>query len=319
MAQLAIVIMPMPGPYTLLGDLAREAEDAGFSGACMPELTNDGLMCCYLMATATKNIRLITWIVNVYYRQPVLCAAAATMVQEVSGGRLTLGLGVSHRPFMQALGIDMGNARDKLRSFTVAIRKVFNGELNVGIQFRKPKTPIPIYYGSLSLETARLAGELADGVELYMCPVDRMRKLADAARQTAANHGRKPSEIAITFALPTFVDEDLQKAYDAARQNLAFYPALPFYNRQLTKSGFEDEAKAAMAAAQAGDQKAQQAALSNRLLDAVALVGPPSRCIERLAAFREAGAEMPIIVPNTGAQDPAAGFRNVLKVFSKAI
>jgi 5,10-methylenetetrahydromethanopterin reductase len=318
MADLAIVIMPPPGPYTLMGELAREAEDAGFSGACVPELTNDALMCCHLMATATKRIRLITWIVNVYFRHPALCSAAAVMVQEVSGGRLTLGLGVSHRPFMQAMGIEMGNARDKLRSFTVEIRKIFNGELNIGVPFRKPKTPIPIYYGALALETARLAGELADGVELYMCPADRMRKLADAARQTAVNNGRNAADIAVTVGLPTFVDDDLNKAYDAARQQLSFYPALPFYNRQLAKSGFEAEAKAAMDAAQRGDQQAQAAALSNRLVDALALVGPASRCIERLAAFREAGAQMPIIVPGAGT-DPVGNTRRLMKVFSKAI
>ncbi|MGO9060379.1 MAG: LLM class flavin-dependent oxidoreductase [Candidatus Binataceae bacterium] len=318
MADLAIVIMPPPGPFAQMGELAREAEDAGFSGACVPELTNDGLMCCYLMATATKRIRLITWIVNVHFRHPALCAAASVMVQEVSGGRLTLGLGVSHRPFMQAMGIEMGNARDKLRSFTVAIRKIFNGELNIGVPFRKPKTPIPIYYGALALETARLAGELADGVELYMCPADRMRKLADAARQTAASSGRKASDIAVTVGLPTFVDDDLEKAYEAARQQISFYPALPFYNRQLAKSGFEAEAKAAMEAAQRGDQKGQAAALSNRLVDALTLVGPPSRCIERLAAFREAGAQMPIIVPGTGS-DPVGNTRNLIKIFSKAI
>lgn len=318
MSELAIVIMPTPGPYATIGELAREAEDAGFAGACMPELTNDALMCCYLMATATKKIRLITWIVNVYFRQPALCAAAAVMVQEVSGGRLTLGLGVSHRPFMQAMGIEMGNARDRLRSVTVALRKIFGGELNIGVPFRKPKTPIPIYYGALALETAKLAGELADGVELYMCPTDRMRKLADAARQTAVSSGRKASDIAVTVGLPTFVDDNLDKAYDAARHQLSFYPALPFYNRQLAKSGFEAEAKAAMEAAARGDQKGQVAALSNRLLDAVALVGPASRCIERLAAFREAGAEMPIIVPSAAGGDPVAGIRNLIKVFSKA-
>jgi 5,10-methylenetetrahydromethanopterin reductase len=313
--QLAIVIMP--GSHTQIGELARAAEDAGFAGACMPELTNDGLMCCYVMAAATEKIRLITWIVNVYFRHPWLCAAAASMVQDVSGGRLTLGLGVSHRPFMQALGIDMGNARDKLRSVTVALRKIWNGEMSIGVPARKPKTPIPIYYGALALETARLAGEIADGAEFYMCPADRLRKLANAARESAVKHGRKASDISITVGLPTFVDDDLERAYDTARQQIAFYPALPFYNRQLVKSGFETEAKAAMEAAARGDRKAQVAALSNRLVDAVALVGPASRCIERLAAFREAGAEMPIIAP--GGPDTMENTRRLIQVFAKAI
>jgi alkanesulfonate monooxygenase SsuD/methylene tetrahydromethanopterin reductase-like flavin-dependent oxidoreductase (luciferase family) len=316
MAQLAIVLMP--GSHTLMGELAREAEDAGFAGACMPELTNDGLMCCYVMAAATKKIRLITWIVNVYFRHPWLCAAAAAMVQDVSAGRLTLGLGVSHRPFMQSLGIDMGNARDKLRSFTVTLQKILKGEMNIGVPARKPKTPIPIYYGALALETARLAGELADGVEFYMCPPERVRKLAEAARQTAAKNGRKAADIAVTVGIPTFVDDNLEGAYETARQQLAFYPALPFYNRQLAKSGFEAEAKAAMDAAARGDRKAQAAAVSNRLVDAVALVGPPQRCIERLAAFREAGAELPIIAPGA-AQDAVGNTKRIIKIFSKAI
>ena len=319
MAGLGIVIMPMQGPYSQLGDLAREVEEAGFSAVCMPEATNDGLMCCYLMAKATRRIRLITWIVNVYFRQPPLCAAASVMVQEASEGRFTLGLGVSHRPMMEAMAIEMGNAREKLRSYTVAVRKIFNGESGLPFPFRKPKPPIPIYYGALALETARLAGELADGTEFYMCPPERMRQLADAARQSAKSHGRNPADIAITVGLPTFVHDDLQPAYAAARQNLAFYPTLPFYNRQMTRSGFAAEAQAAAEAAKRGDQKAMAAALSDRFIDAVGLMGPPSRCLERLGAYREAGAELPIIAPNPINEDPAANIRQLLKVFAKAV
>ncbi len=315
MAQIAIVIMP--GSHKQIGDLARAAEDAGFAGACMPELTNDGLISCTIMAAATKKIRLITWIVNVYFRHPWLCAAAAAMVQEASEGRLTLGLGVSHRPFMNALGIEMGNARDKLRSVTLELRKIWNGEASIGVPARKPKTRIPIYYGALALETARLAGEIADGAEFYMCPADRLRKLAIAARESAVKNGRKASDIAVTVGLPTFVDDNLERAYDTARQQIAFYPALPFYNRQLAKSGFEAEARAAMEAAARGDQKAQVAAVSNRLVDAVTLAGPASRCIERLAAFREAGAELPILAP--GGPDTMENTRRAIEIFSKVI
>ena len=73
-----------------------------------------------------------------------------------------------------------------------------------------------------------------------------------------------------------------------------------------------------MEAAARGDQKGQVAALSNRLLDAVALVGPPARCIERLGAFREAGAELPIIAPG-GGSDPVGNTKRLMKIFSKAI
>jgi alkanesulfonate monooxygenase SsuD/methylene tetrahydromethanopterin reductase-like flavin-dependent oxidoreductase (luciferase family) len=317
MAGLGIVISPQT-PYPLLGKLAREAEDAGFSGALVPEAANDGLMCCLTMAAATKRIRLVTWIVNIYFRQPSLCAAASLMVQEASDGRFTLGLGVSHRPLMESLGIEMGNAREKLRAYTIAVRKFFNGEMSGLFRFRKPKQPIQIYYGALAKETSQLAGELADGVELYQCSPERMRQLADAARETARNHGRNPNDIAITLGLPTFLHDDLKRAYDAARQSLAFYTALPFYNRQMVRGGFNAEAEAGMAAARRGDREGQIAAISDRFIDSVALVGPLSRCVERLSAYRAAGAELLIIVPNAIGEEPVDNIRRLISAFAKA-
>ncbi|HEY2106703.1 MAG TPA: LLM class flavin-dependent oxidoreductase [Candidatus Binataceae bacterium] len=322
MAELGIVIAPGAEPYSTLGGLAREAEDAGFSGIFVSESNNDAMMCCAEMARATGRIKLITWIVNIHFRVPVTCAAAAAMVQEISGGRFVLGLGVSHRPLLESLGIEMGNGRERLRAYTVEVRRLLRGEpLSPGVELRvsAPTHPVPIYYAALALETARLAGELADGVELYMCPAPRMSQLARAARETASRHGRKPSDVAITMGLPTFLHDDLRRAMSVARRRLAFYGSLPFYNRQMARAGFQAEAQAAMAAAQRGDKNGVEAAMSDGLLDSMALIGPPARCLERLAAFRAAGAELPIIRPNEIDQNPADTIRGAIKVFAQAI
>jgi 5,10-methylenetetrahydromethanopterin reductase len=322
MAELGIVIAPGAEPYSTLGGLAREAEDAGFSGIFVSESNNDAMMCCAEMARATSRIKLVTWIVNIHFRVPITCAAAAAMVQEISGGRFVLGLGVSHRPLLESLGIEMGHGRERLRAYTVELRRLLRGEaLGAGVELRlsAPRHPVPIYYAALALETARLAGELADGVELYMCSAQRMSRLAQAAREAASSHGRKPSDVAITMGLPTFVHDDLERAMSVARRRLAFYGSLPFYNRQMARAGFEAEARAAMAAAQRGDKNAVEAAMSDRLLDSMALIGPTVRCLERLAAFRAAGAELPIIRPNEIDQNPADTIRGAIKVFSQAI
>jgi 5,10-methylenetetrahydromethanopterin reductase len=233
------------GSGTTLGGLAREAEDAGFSGIFVSESNNDAMMCCAEMARATSRIKLVTWIVNIHFRVPITCAAAAAMVQEISGGRFVLGLGVSHRPLLESLGIEMGHGRERLRAYTVELRRLLRGEaLGAGVELRlsAPRHPVPIYYAALALETARLAGELADGVELYMCSAQRMSRLAQAAREAASSHGRKPSDVAITMGLPTFVHDDLERAMSVARRRLAFYGSLPFYNRQMARAGFEAEA-----------------------------------------------------------------------------
>ena len=319
MAKCGFSLSPMSGiPYPEFLQLAREVENAGFSGIFIPEANNDGLMCSYAVAGVTKRVEIGTWIVNIYLREPTLCAAAAEMVQDAADGRFILGLGVSHRPALEARGIDMGNARDRLRRDTKIIRDTLGGETSMfGMKFRQPKKTIPIYYAALALETARLGGEIADGLMLYLCPPERMRKSIDVAYEAAKQHGRKPSDIAATVGLPVFLHDDLKVAYAAAQRGLAFYGALPFYNRLIARSGFEPAANAIMAAAKRNDASAMAAAVTEPMIDSLALVGPESRCFERLEQYRKQGADLPIIVPNAVNEDYSTSVRRIVKSFAK--
>jgi alkanesulfonate monooxygenase SsuD/methylene tetrahydromethanopterin reductase-like flavin-dependent oxidoreductase (luciferase family) len=298
--------------------LARETEDAGFGGVYIPEAVNDALMCSFAVANATKRITIGTWIVNIYLREPALCAIAAEMVQDAAQGRFILGLGVSHRPALEARGIEMGNARDRLRRDAEIIRKAFRGELEMfGVKFPSPSHPIPIYFAALALETSKLGGELADGLMLYMCTPERMRKSIDAANKVARDLKRPPGSLTMTCGLPVFLHDDLKAAYEAARRGLAFYGALPFYNRIISKSGFAEPAARIMEAAKRRDSEAMVAAVTNEIADAVGLVGPASRCIERLAAYREQGADVLILTPNPVNEDYADAVRRTHKAFAK--
>jgi alkanesulfonate monooxygenase SsuD/methylene tetrahydromethanopterin reductase-like flavin-dependent oxidoreductase (luciferase family) len=212
----------------------------------------------------------------------------------------------------------MGNARERLRRDTQTIRKAFSGELQMfGMKLRQPTKPVPIYYAALALETARLGGELADGLMLYLCPPERMRKSIDVAHEAARSHGRKPSDVVATVGLPVFLHNDLKTAYTAAQRGLAFYGALPFYNRLLARSGFESAAAAIMEGAKRHDPAAMASAITDPMIDALALVGPESRCIERLEQYRRAGAELPILVPNAVNEDYTSGVRRILNAFAK--
>jgi alkanesulfonate monooxygenase SsuD/methylene tetrahydromethanopterin reductase-like flavin-dependent oxidoreductase (luciferase family) len=319
MAQCGFSLSPMSGiPHPEFLQLARTVEDAGFSGIFIPEANNDALMCSYAVAGATRRVNIATWIVNIYLREPTLCAAAAEMVQDAANGRFILGLGVSHRPALEARGIDMGNARERLRRDTSIIRATLAGETSMfGMKFREPGEPIPIYYAALALETARLGGELADGLMLYLCPPERMRKSIDVAHTAAEQHGRAPADVVATVGLPVFLHDDLGVAYAAARRGLAFYGALPFYNRLISRSGFESAADAIMAAAKRGDATAMAAAVTEPMIDSLALVGPESRCFERLEQYRKQGADLPIIVPNAVNEDYPASVRRIVKSFAR--
>src|SRR5215469_2893753 len=116
-----VTLRPMAPGHSGFVQLARETEDAGFLGVFIPEALNDALLCSLSVANATKQITIGTWIVNIYLREPGLCAIAAETVQEIAQGRFILGLGVSHRPALEARGIQMGNARERLRHDTEVI------------------------------------------------------------------------------------------------------------------------------------------------------------------------------------------------------
>ena len=313
MARLGIVIANFSGlSFAELQQLAREAESAGFEAVFSPEFMNDALANCQLMAQATSKIKVGTWIANIYLRHPALCAQTAVAIDDASRGRLVLGLGVSHRPIVEGvLQEKMEKPRDFLRTYVNVVRDVTTGKGYPGspVPARAATYKVPIYVAALALGTVELCGELADGTMLYLFPKSRMPKILNALERGAAKAGRKVSEVDITTGLPSCINDDLNTARTAARNNLAFYGGLPFYNKLFHNSGFVQEA-AALAKGDAGG-------VSDRMAEEVSLVGPPSRCREQLAAFREAGVQLPIISPvATGTQTYAQAVRKAIETFA---
>src|SRR6516165_6489339 len=87
--------------------IAREAEEASFDGIFTAEVNSDALATTQLMAEATRQIKVGTWIANIHMRHSYACAKAASLIADATGGRMLLGLGVSHQPVNTALGAQM--------------------------------------------------------------------------------------------------------------------------------------------------------------------------------------------------------------------
>ncbi|MBM4254944.1 MAG: LLM class flavin-dependent oxidoreductase [Deltaproteobacteria bacterium] len=313
MARLGIVIANFSGlSFAELQQLTREAESAGFEAVFSPEFMNDALANCQLMAQATSKVKVGTWIANIYLRHPALCAQTAVAIDDASRGRLILGLGVSHRPIVEGiLQEKMEKPRDFLRTYMNVVRNITTGKGFPGspMQPRAATYKVPIYVAALALGTVELCGELADGTMLYLFPKSRMPKILNALERGAAKGGRKVSDVDITTGLPSCISDDLNAARAAARSNLTFYGSMPFYNKLFYNSGFVQEA----AALAKGDANG----VSDRMAEEVSLVGPPSRCREQLAAFREAGVQLPIISPVVvGNQTYAQAVRKAIETFA---
>src|SRR5262245_10892812 len=140
-------------PYKDLIALSQLAEEQGFYALIFPELVNDALACAEAVALGTNRIKVGTGIANVWFRHPVLTAATAVTIDELSDGRMILGLGVSHRPLMEAMGVKMEAPQQYLRAYVGRVQQAMTGYLpGMPIQPRPARHPIPLDLDSLSLQ-----------------------------------------------------------------------------------------------------------------------------------------------------------------------
>jgi len=286
--------------------IAREAEDAGFDAIFAAEVNNDVMATAQLMGVATQRIHVGTWIANIYLRHSYVCAQGAALIADATGGRFILGLGVSHPPVNKALGIDMGDPPAVLRRYVTEVRQWLNGQGPATHLPQRPSPkPVPIYVATVTSRTVEMAGELADGVMPFLWSAARVKQAKawiDRGRAKSSGLGK----VDLTLGLPTFVGDDLNALRETARQNLGLYTTFPFFQRLFRASGFTAEADEM-------EKGAGGAALSDRLLDAICLLGPIERCKEQLAAFRAAGVDLPILLPPIGIE----GARAVMQAFRR--
>ena len=121
--RLGLAIIPGTGwPAREIQSIARDAEDAGFDATFTAEVNNDALATAQLMGAATRRIKVGTWIASIYLRHPYVCAQGAALIADATGGRMILGLGLSHQPVNGALGIDMPSPAATLRRYVARCR-----------------------------------------------------------------------------------------------------------------------------------------------------------------------------------------------------
>ena len=286
--------------------VAREAEEAGFDAIFTAEVNNDAMATAQLMGAVTSRIQVGTWIANIYLRHSYTCAQGAALIGDATGGRFILGLGVSHQPINAALGIEMPEPLAALRRYVTEVRGWLRGEgPPTHLPQRPAPQPVPLYVAAMGEQAVELGGELADGIMPLFWPAERVaQSKAWAARGRAKASGLDPLDV--TLGVPTFVGDDLDALRTAARQNLVLYTGLPFFQRMFRASGFAEEA-ALM------EQGQGMVGLSDRLLDAICLLGPLERCRERLAEYRAAGLALPFLYPPIGVD----GAREVIRAFRR--
>ena len=287
----------------------EHAERLGYEAVYVTHLAaRDSLTVLMAYASRTERVGLGTGVMPIYSRTPVATAQSAVTVDEFSGGRLRLGLGVSHRPVVEGwYGDTIGRPVAEMREYVSVVRAILRGEdppqgerFRSGFRFMgyDPRPEVPVYLAALSPAMLRLAGEIADGVVLWLCNPEYIRDVVvpELARGRE-RAGKGIDGFDVVAAVPSAVTGEPDDARAKLRQDLIPYFSLPFYRAMIERSGFAEDLRGFDAAMRDGDPAAAADAISARFLESLGAIGDPEEAAGSVRRFLEAGATSPCIGP----------------------
>ncbi|MFL5826684.1 MAG: LLM class flavin-dependent oxidoreductase [Thermoleophilaceae bacterium] len=287
---------------------AELADELGYESVYVTHLASrDSLTVLAAYATRTKRVRLGTGVLPIYSRTPVATAQAAATVDELSGGRLVLGLGVSHRVTVENwYGATIDKPVAEMRDYVQVLRAIFRDEdppesERFPTRFHFMGYPVrpdlPLYVAGLSPNMLRLAGRVADGVVLWLCNPEYIeRVVVPSVAEGRHKEGKTMDGFDIVAAVPAAVTDD-PAAADTLRQDLIPYFSLPFYRAMIERSGFEEDIAGFDEGMAAGDTGAAVAAISDDFIASLAAIGSADHAAATVRRYLEAGATSPCIGP----------------------
>lgn len=306
-------------PTQELLSYAKLVDELGYDTIFVPESwSRETFATLGLIAAHTRRIRLGPGVANVFSRTPAVIAQATATLDEISGGRAVLGLGSSGPAVIENWhGLKFERALRRTRE-TVEIVRValsgsrvdYDGEIfklrNFRLGFKPPRERVPIYIASLGPRNNAQTGRIADGWIPICLPLE--------AIPAALREINGPVDVA-PYVM-TCVTDPPEQAYDLIRPHLAYNIGGmgTFYRDFVSRFGLSDEAVRIHSLWQAGQRKEAISAVSNRFIDRVAFAGSRESCRERMAEYRRAGVDMPVVVVPYGA--PGEVFIQTLKAFA---
>lgn len=301
----------------------QAAEELGYDSVWTAEAYgSDAATVLAWLAGQTSRIKLGSAIFQIPGRSAAMTAMTAATIDQLSGGRMLLGLGasgpqVSEGWHGQRFGRQLQRSREYVEVVRMALRRervVYEGET---LRLPLPDGPgkalkltiapvqerIPVYLAAIGPRNTTLAGEIADGwLPTFFSP-EHVGLFRTRLEQGAARAGRTLDGFDIAPQVSVHISDDIEAARDFMRPALALYVGgmgsrqQNFYNALVREYGFEQAAKEIQDLYLDGKRDAAMAAVPDALIDLVSLVGPRERVAERLAAYRDAGVGTLLLSP----------------------
>src|SRR6478752_1267615 len=296
-------------------EIVQEAERLGYDSVWTAEAYgSDAATILGWLAGLTTKIKIGSAIFQMPARSPAMTAMTAATLDQLSEGRMILGIGSSGPQVAEGWhGQRFGRQIQRTREYVAVVRQAlsrerleFHGET---LELPLPDGPgkalkltiapvqesIPIYLAAIGPNNTRLAGEIADGWIPTLFSPEHVAEFRPLLEEGAARVGRSLDGFDIAPTVQVFVTDDLAGARDAMRPFIALYVGgmgsreQNFYNQLVQRYGFEDAAREVQDLYLEGKREEAMAALPDELIDMVALAGPPDHVRERLAVYRDAG------------------------------
>jgi F420-dependent oxidoreductase-like protein len=303
--------------------LVQEAERLGYDSVWAAEAYgSDAATVLAWLAAGTTKINLGSAIFQIPARSAAMTAMTAATIDQLSGGRMRLGIGASGPQVAEGWhGQRYGRMLQRTRDYVAVVRMAlarerleFHGET---LELPLPDGPgkalklmiapvqerIPIYLAAIGPKNTALAGEIADGWIPTLFSPEHVAELRTHLEEGAARAGRSLERFDIAPTVTVFVTDDLASARDAMRPYLALYVGgmgsrkQNFYNRLVQRYGFEDAAAKVQELYLEGKREEACAALPDELIDMVTLCGPKDVVRERIGVYRDAGVGTLMISP----------------------
>jgi probable F420-dependent oxidoreductase len=298
-----------------LAEAARLAEAAGFESVWATEFYDrSATVALAAMAQATETIELGSAIAYAFGRTPVVLAAEARDLDELCGGRLTLGLGTGTKRMQRDWhGLDGEHPAPRMEELVPLLRRLWRLDegpiehegrfYRLNVQPTAPPRPqlraeIPVFMAGVNARMIEAAGAVADGLVGHpLFTPEYVREVVRPALARGAERGGREAAPPIAGYITTSVAEDRQAARRNAAAVIAFNSTVKTYRAVHRVSGFEGEAEAVRAAWSRGDFAGMAAAISEEMIDAIALAGTPDEVRARFEERWEGVYERPLLWP----------------------
>lgn len=296
-------------------DRAALAESLGYESVWTTHtVTREPLQVLAAYAARTERIGLGTGVMPLVSRHPIVAAMEAATLDEASGGRLALGIGISHRSLVEGwYGLPFDKPLGRMREYATIVRALLDDGVvdHAGEHYTarfsflgyQPRKGIRLLFAALAPGMLRLAGELSDGVVLWMCSPGYIRDtIRPTIDEALVKHGRDPASFDVVAAVSCGLTENVEGARDAFRRAALPYTQLPFYRRAIDAGGHAD----ALEASDAGEP------VPDSFVDAMAGLGDADAVRAKIEEYRDAGVTLPAVGP-VPRHEGGAGVEETLK------